>query len=365
VINGQPRKAIAQAGKTGWVYILDRTNGKPLIGIEEKPVPQEPRQKTAKTQPYPQGDAIMPQCADKLPGYDKAGCIFATFWEDPVLIQPGAAGGTIWAPVSYSPDTGYLYVAGTVRPSAYIRYKDTYKRGQRYIGGGLATPIGSPQAGTFTALNSTTNKIAWQQRMPYRMGGSGGSAVTAGGLLLRGEPDGNFVALDARTGAVLWKFQTGFGADAPPAVYQVDGDEYIAIATGGNSLQGSAYGDAVWVFSLKGQVDPLWPPPPPQKIAGPVGPIFDGATKVNIGANNVEYSYFPGRIRIKPGTTVTFTNVGDIPHTATSWVNGKIGNWDTGALGKGESKQITFDKPGTYYYICTPHPWMYGQIIVQ
>ena len=52
VINGQPRKGIAEAGRTGWVYILDRTNGKPLVGIEEKPVPQEPRQKTAATQPY-------------------------------------------------------------------------------------------------------------------------------------------------------------------------------------------------------------------------------------------------------------------------------------------------------------------------
>src|SRR2546425_5934592 len=51
VINGQSRKGIAEAGRTGWVYILDRTNGKPLIGIEERPVPQEPRQKTAKTQP--------------------------------------------------------------------------------------------------------------------------------------------------------------------------------------------------------------------------------------------------------------------------------------------------------------------------
>jgi len=61
VINGQPRKGIAQAGRTGWVYILDRPNGKPLIGVEERPVPQEPRQKTAKTQPFPIGDAIVPQ----------------------------------------------------------------------------------------------------------------------------------------------------------------------------------------------------------------------------------------------------------------------------------------------------------------
>src|SRR2546430_1737661 len=85
VIDGQPRKGSAEAGRTGWVYILDRTNGKPLIGIEERPVPQEPRQKTAKTQPYPQGDATVPQCAEPVPAHEKAGCIFEVFWETPVI----------------------------------------------------------------------------------------------------------------------------------------------------------------------------------------------------------------------------------------------------------------------------------------
>ena len=362
VINGQPRKGIAEAGKTGWVYILDRTNGKPLIGIEERPVPQEPKQKTAKTQPYPVGDAVMPQCAPPFDGYEKAGCLFEPFWEEPVLIQPGAAGGTVWAPMPYSPDTGYFYAPASIRTGAFVRYGDTYKHGQRYVAGSLSSPIGSPQAGTFTAIDGATNRIAWQHQMPYRMGGGGGSTVTAGGVVLRGEPDGNFVAVDAKTGAVLWKVQTGFGADAPAVVYEVDGDEYIAIATGGNSLQGSAYGDAVWAFSLKGQLSPLWPPPPPSTIAGPTGPIAEGITRVNIGFNNLEYSYFPGRTRIKAGTTVTFTNVGDIPHTATAY---QQGNWDTGALAKGESKEVTFTEPGVYYYICTPHPWMYGQVIVK
>jgi hypothetical protein len=64
-IDGKPRKAIAEAGRTGWVYILDRTNGKPLIGINETSEPQEPRQKTAKTQPIPVGDPTVPQCADR------------------------------------------------------------------------------------------------------------------------------------------------------------------------------------------------------------------------------------------------------------------------------------------------------------
>ena len=363
VINGQPRKGIAEAGRTGWVYILDRTNGKPLVGVEERPVPQEPLQKTAKTQPFPIGDNTVPTCAKALPGYDTVGCIFAPFWETPVLIEPGGQGGTNWSPMPYDPDTGYFYVPGTIRPSTFVRYGDTYKHGLRYVGGTQAPPIGAPLAGTFTAINATTNKIAWQHQMPYRMGGGGGSSVTAGGLLLRGEPDGNFVALDAKTGAVLWKFQTGFGADAPPIAYEVDGDEYISIVTGGNSIQGSANGDALWTFSLNGQISPLWPPPPPLTIAGPGGPIAPGVDKVKIADLNAEYAYFPARTRVKVGSTVSFTNLGDLPHSATATA-GDRGKWDTGLLTKGQSKTITFTEPGIHYYICTPHPWMYGAIIV-
>jgi quinohemoprotein ethanol dehydrogenase len=377
VINGQPRKGIAEAGHTGWVYILDRTNGQPLIGIEERPVPQEPRQKTAKTQPYPVGDATVPQCADKLPDYDKAGCIFEPFWETPVLVQPSGDGGTGWSPVPYSPDTGYFYVSGTVRSSANWRKGGKeYVPGKSYGGGAEAPAPGSPMSGTFTAIDTKTNKIVWQHKTPYRLGG--GATATAGGLVFRGEPDGNFLALDAKTGEELWRFQTGFGADAPPVVYEVDGEQYVAIATGGNVTQGSAYGDAVWAFSLNGQVGPLWPPPPPATIAGPLWiwarwptvemasiPIATGVTTVKMGEvddHNKEWRYSPARIRISAGTTVTFTNVGELNHTATAFPKHE---WDTGDLTSGESKAITFTQPGSYYYICTPHPWMSGQIIVE
>jgi len=362
VIDGKPRKGIAEAGRTGWVYILDRTDGKPLIGIDEKPVPQDPRQKTAKTQPIPRGDATVPQCAEILSGYEKAGCIFDTFWETPVLMQPSGIGGTNWSPMPYSPDTGYFYVPGTVRTSAFTRFGDKYVLGQRYTGGSQSAPIGSPMSGTFTAIDSKTNMIAWQHKTPYRIGGGGGSSVTAGGLVFRGEPDGNFLALDAKSGKELWRFQTGFGADAPPVFYEVDGEQYVAIATGGNQLQGSAYGDAVWAFSLKGQLGLLWPPPVPQTVAGPTGPIVAAADTIRIGANNVEYSFAPARVRIKAGSTVTFTNVGDLPHSATSMERGK---WDTGVMVKGQSKAITFAQPGNYFYICLPHPWQYGQVIVE
>src|SRR5690606_35199648 len=94
-MDGKMRKGIAQAGKTGWVYILDRTNGEPLIGIEEKPVPQDERQKTSPTQPFPVGDAFIPQTVTEkdverdLPeGWKgKIGDIFTPFWDEPITVQ--------------------------------------------------------------------------------------------------------------------------------------------------------------------------------------------------------------------------------------------------------------------------------------
>jgi glucose dehydrogenase len=194
------------------VYILDRTNGKPLIGIEERPVPQEPRQKTSKTQPYPIGDATVPQCAEPLEGYEKAGCIFEVFWEEPVVIQPSGVGGTNCAPMSYNPDTGSFYVVATVRTSAFVRYGDAFKKGLRYVGGTRSAPIGSPMGGTFTAVGGNTNKIVWLTKTPYRIGNGGGCTTTAGGLVFHGEPDDNMQAYDAKTGELLQQFQTGSSA---------------------------------------------------------------------------------------------------------------------------------------------------------
>jgi quinohemoprotein ethanol dehydrogenase len=97
-------------------------------------------------------------------------------------------------------------------------------------------------------------------------------------------------------------------------------------------------------------------------VAGPAGPIAQDADKIKIGDNNEEYRYWPGRIRVKAGTSVTFTNFGDIAHTPMEL---KAAKWDTGVLEKGQSKTVTFSEPGNYYYICAPHPWMYGQVIVE
>src|SRR4029079_14970264 len=133
----------------------------------------------------------------------------------------------------------------------------------------------------------------------YRVGSGGGSTTTAGGLVLHGDPGGAVHARDAKTVEVLGQFQTGFGAEAPPMVYEVDGQQYIAIVAGGNQGVGSANGDAVWTFALNGKLNPPPALEPARTMAGPqTGPIADAVDTVKIGDNNIEFGYFPKRTRI-------------------------------------------------------------------
>src|SRR5690606_30569812 len=100
-MDGETRKGLGQAGKTGWVYLLDRSNGEPLVGIEDKPVPQDERQKTAETQPYPVGDSFVPQSITEEMLKEDLGedfeyqvaDIFTPFWDEPVTITPSPQGG--------------------------------------------------------------------------------------------------------------------------------------------------------------------------------------------------------------------------------------------------------------------------------
>jgi len=81
-----------------------------------------------------------------------------------------------------------------------------------------------------------------------------------------------------------------------------------------------------------------------------IPPIETGVVTVKIG-DNEEFKYSPARIRIKTGTTITFTNVGKLNHDATAFAKRE---WDTGDLASGESKAITFTQPGVYLYLYAP-----------
>jgi alcohol dehydrogenase (cytochrome c) len=261
-VNGAERKGLAQASKTGWVYILDRTDGTPLVGIDEKPVPQEPRQATAATQPYPRGDSFVPQHLDIAPeGYPlvNGGRIFTPFWTEYVIAKPGILGGANWPPSSYDPGTGYLYVCAVDAASSYLAAEvgaEPPPPGQYYVGGAFGTnPL--PQYGTLTALDMRTNTIVWQQHwssMCYS-----GATTTAGGLVFVGRSDGRLTALDSADGKQLWQFQTGAGMNAPVSVFEHLGKQYVVAYSAGNLFAGSTKGDSVWLFALDGTIGPAEP----------------------------------------------------------------------------------------------------------
>jgi quinohemoprotein ethanol dehydrogenase len=258
-VGGRIRKAAAEANKAGWVYILDRTNGKPLIGIDEQTVPQEPRQFTSLTQPIPRGDAFVPQSIDVAPeGFAlvNEGRIFTPFWSEGVVAKPSARGGANWAPSSYDPDTNDYYVCATDAPNFFKGGEDDEKfpqTGQRYLGsafGGMPLPAN----GIFAALDMKTNRLVWQQR--WRDSCYSGSVTTAGGLVFVGRNDGRLTALNSYNGQRLWEFQTGAGVNAPASVFEYEGDEYVAVYSGGSLFAGAPRGDSIFLFSLKGALTP-------------------------------------------------------------------------------------------------------------
>ena len=259
-INGRLRKAAAEASKTGWVYILDRVTGKPLIGIDEKPVPQEPRQFTSPTQPFPRGDAFVPHQIDvaveDFPLVNQ-GRIFTPFWADGVIAKPSPRGGANWPPSSYDPASNYFYVCGTDMVNLFKGGEENQVipaegHGGRYLGGAFGgAPI--PGTGIFAALDMKTNRLVWQQR--WRDNCYSGSVTTAGGLVFVGRNDGRLTALDSSNGKRLWEFQTGAGMNSPVSVFQYEGEEYVVAYSAGSLFAGSPRGDNLWLFSLKGTME--------------------------------------------------------------------------------------------------------------
>jgi quinohemoprotein ethanol dehydrogenase len=263
-LNGTLRKGLAQPSKTGWVYILDRTNGTPLVGIDETPVPQEPRQATAATQPVPRGDAFVPQSIAIAPeGFSlvNGGKIFTPFWTDrDVPIKPAFSGGANWPPSSYDPASGYLYVCAQDRVGVFHADALTEERppaGERYVAG-IFGGTSLTNLGVFAALDMRTNKLVWQQQWSDAC--YSGSTTTAGGLTFVGRNDGRLTALDASDGKKLWEFQTGAGMNAPVSIFEHGGKQYLVAYSAGNLFAGSPKGDSVWLFGLDGTLPPAPPP---------------------------------------------------------------------------------------------------------
>lgn len=216
--NGQTIPAAGEAGKVGWVFIVDRRTGK----LIRKSAPYVMMSKNMFSQPT------------------KAG----------VDMLPGANGGDEWSPPAYSPDTHEMYIPAMNQLMTFTTQEPQAGPGQIRLGSAFTNvkPHGV-QNGPFVAVNMDTGKIDWQYLAPQPL--IGGALATAGNLVFTGEGNGWFDAFNAKTGQRIWRYQLGAGVNAPPITYEVNGTQYIAVAAGGNFQLGYPYGDAVAIFKLR------------------------------------------------------------------------------------------------------------------
>jgi quinohemoprotein ethanol dehydrogenase len=286
---GRLRKGIAQVSKTGWIYLLDRETGKPLIGIEERPVLQDARQHTAATQPYVIGDSVVPQEMDFAPeGFElvNKGRIFTPFWDKMLIYKPQMA--VNWPPSSYDPETNRMFVCGIDHVASSIAdlksfYEPTFQG--MYLGGGGANP-GVARRGIFSAVDLKTNRIVWQQQ--WSSSCFNGTLATKGGLIFVGRSDGRFTALDSSNGNRLWQFQTDAGVAASASTFMNQGKQYVVVLSAGTMYGGGKKGDSLWLFALDGTLESL----PADQAASAASAVELPTGPANMAKGKLAYQQF-------------------------------------------------------------------------
>ncbi len=213
--NGKMIPGVIHGGKTGHIYVHDRSNGN-LIRFSEAMVSQE----GLWSLPTPAGTRM----------------------------SLGANGGVEWSPMAVNPPLRLAFAANLEQPMTYHVEASAYPGGKLWLGGAFKNAVGEEQFGNVTAVNLDTGKVVWKARTDQPM--IGGVLATAGNLVFAGEGNGWFKAYDAKTGKVLWQYQCGAGVNAPPTSYTINGKQYIAVAAGGNTQLDFKRGNSVFVFAL-------------------------------------------------------------------------------------------------------------------
>src|SRR5919106_690658 len=202
-IDGRPVKAAVQSNRNGFFYVLDRTTGEFIYAV---------------------------------PTID----------------------GINWIPMAYNPDLGYVFFATNHWAMAMTAWKPedvVYKAGEPYMGVDYQMYRLEDDIGYIKAFDVANKKFVWETPSPLPL--FSGLLATASGLVFTGDQLGFAQALDARTGEVLWRFQTGSGINASPITYELDGTQYVAILSGLGGDPSFYFkgpkGGMLWVFALESE----------------------------------------------------------------------------------------------------------------
>ena len=269
-IKGRTRKVIMQAPKNGVFYVLDRVTGEFISAAPFVQVNWTKGFNEKTGRPIENQEAF----------YDKT----------PVQIYPTGGGAHNWAPMSFNPATGLVYLPASQGSYVFVAADEVVAAPYGHTGTGFARggpppivpPIIGPeplagQRGVLEAWDPVNQKLVW--RTPGGGAAGGGTVTTAGNLVFQVIGDGRLLAYSADKGEKLLEIKTNKTGAAPPITYMVDGKQYVAFMAGaGQPSRTPRPTDEkidnppmLFVFELGGTAE-LPPPPPPGPGRGRGGP---------------------------------------------------------------------------------------------
>jgi len=308
--DGELFPAVIQATKTGMLYILNRETGEPFFPVEERPVPQNgvPGEHLSPTQPFPiRPPPLVPhdfgpddfwgvtffdraQCRTKYAGA-RLGPIFTPPSLAGTVMIPSPDGGMNWGGVAVEPN-GKILIAKVLRTAHYVRLiplkaldhpgetdgeimtdppvpltGTPYALEQNAFESLISLPCLAPPWSALVAVDLAAGEILWQSTLgsldslmpfplPLKWGTAsfGGPIITAGGLVFIGATqDDRIRAFDIVSGEELWSFKLPTSAFAMPMTYEVEGRQYLVIASGGHPFLYPQPGDTITAFALPAQ----------------------------------------------------------------------------------------------------------------
>ena len=210
MVDQDGKHLIVQANRNGFFYVIDRASGKLISANPYAKVTWSDSKDWS-------GAPIARKDASPTP--------------DGTRVCPGAAGSTNWMSPTYDPQTKLFYVTAREQCDIFSTAPQPYEAGHAYYGSAyFPNDDAAPFWGALRALDPATGQLKWEFK--HLSPTWSGVLSTAGGLVFTGDAEGNFIALDAASGKVLWHFQCGASVYASPMSFAVDGKQYVAIAAG-------------------------------------------------------------------------------------------------------------------------------------
>jgi quinohemoprotein ethanol dehydrogenase len=308
------RKVIMQAPKNGFFYVLDRETGE-LLSAE------------------PYGKVTWATGVDLKTGrpIEAEG---ARYVDAPSMQWPSPLGAHNWQPMSYSPDTGLVYIPYQELLGVYSNEGKDFSFGQRGFntGAGLADIVDLPAefgSGALVAWDPVAQKEVW--RAPRPVYWNGGTLATAGNLVFQGTALGQFEAYTADAGEQRWSYDVQSGVIAAPMSFEMDGEQYVALMAGwggagallgGGVMQGAGkqHTSRLLVFKLGGKATlparaepvPMTPPKAPEADEATIAlgqKHYQHYCAVCHGAGVVGGGVLPDLRLLPPGVTEAFVAV--------------------------------------------------------